>query len=255
MTLAMVVGSVLLLAAWKLSSRSSDLGGNGQVTGIVGRMGSGKSYMAVRMAERRMRTGSRVVTNFSMKLVCPDGKHRRRHCPCKLAEQWRQWHGWEDFIGLEDAVVIIDEAHLMAPSLDPRCIPEVAKWKLSMARKYKLDLYWITQHEDRVTRTLRDLTNEIYVCSAWFGGLVFAAKGYEASQVRKGGRHAVRKMYRFKLATARLYDTLEIMAPDRMVDRDGTMRLAPVRRAGKAGGRQAPGPARQLGEDDGGDEQ
>lgn len=190
-------------------------GGSGQVVGVVGRMGSGKSYMAVRMAHQRLLAGANVCTNFSMKL------------PPELSDRWTQFVGWDDFATLENCIVIIDEAQLYAPSNKTLQFPTVARWKLAQARKFGLDVYWITQHENRINSILRDLTNIIYVCAAFAGGKFFTAYGYEPENVRKKGEHIDRKSYRFDLKIGELYDTLQILdADDHLVKKDESMQQA-----------------------------
>src|SRR4051812_41838090 len=163
----------------------------GRVVGVVGRMGSGKSYFAVRMAYKRLMAGCNVSSNFTMRGL-PEG-----------AGTWQHFKGWDDFAELEGEyveskgrmvlrkpmVVFIDEAHLYAPSSQSLVFPQVARFKLSQARKFGLDVFWITQHEDRVNRTLKDLTNMIYVCNAWFDHLAFSAKGYEPERLRRKDQH------------------------------------------------------------------
>jgi hypothetical protein len=197
--------------------RQAVQGGAGRVVGIVGRMGSGKSYMAVRMAYRRLQAGTNVVTNFSMKL---DGDP-------SIKGEWRQFRGWEDFATLENCIVIIDEAQLYAPSNKVLQFPMVARWKLAQARKFKLDIYWISQHENRVNSVLRDLTHMIYVCKAFMGGKTFLAYGYEPENVRKKGEHIDRLNYRFNLKIGELYDTLQILdADEHLTSGDGGMAVA-----------------------------
>jgi hypothetical protein len=192
-------------------------GGNGRVVGIVGRMGSGKSYFAVRTAWRRINAGANIVTNFTMVFDEPHDGKCPKGCTCKLRDRWQAFTGWEMFAYLEDAVVIIDEAHLWAPSNRPWDFPTVAKWKLAMARKFRLDLYWISQHEDRVARTIRDLTNMLYLCSSWGGGIYFTAKGWEPEVFRRATKHVDRKGYFFNAKIANLYDTLEVLETDTSV--------------------------------------
>lgn len=191
---------VVVLDHWMQRRRGGRT--SGRVVGVVGRMGSGKSYFAVRMAYSRLRAGARVCTNFTMNL------------PPHLAGNWQQFHGWDQFAELSDAVVIIDEAHLWAPSSQHLHFPTVARFKLSQARKFGLDVYWISQHEDRVNRTLRDLTNMVYVCRSFFEGRYFSAKGYEPEKLRKKGEHIDRRGYRLDLRVANMYDTLEILDVD-----------------------------------------
>ena len=82
-----VVLGFLALAAWKRSGGGAT-GGTGKVVGIVGRMGSGKSYFAVRMAYKRMMAGANVRTNFTMKLdplhdtPCGPKCIKRGRCKC-----------------------------------------------------------------------------------------------------------------------------------------------------------------------------
>jgi hypothetical protein len=226
-------------------------GGSGQVVGIVGRMGSGKSYMAVRMAYRRLSNGANVCTNFTLKLTnhtedgrCLDGvpyirdeldedgkvvaRWKDTHwCPCKtVTGQWRQFSGWEDFATLENAVVIIDEAHLYAPSNKTMVFPTVARFKMSQARKFRLDVYWISQHENRVNSILRDLTNIVYVCRSWAGGQWFSAVGYEPENMRRKNQHLDRQGYKLDLRIANLYDTLQILDVDEHLAKDKGMNLA-----------------------------
>lgn len=217
----------LFLAAWLLWPRKSGgaATGGGRVVGIVGRMGSGKSYFGVRMAWKRIRAGANVVTNFSMHFdEKHDGKCPRK-CTCKYRRKWSKFQGWEQFAYLEDAVVIIDECHLWAPSNRPWDFPTVAKWKLSMARKFKLDLYWISQHEDRVSRIIRDLTNMLYLCSSWANGAAFTAKGYEPEYFRRKNKHLDRKSYLFRAKIANLYDTLEVLETDESIHRNDPLML------------------------------
>lgn len=198
------------LPLYVMNKRSGDDIQRGLVLGIVGRMGSGKSYMATRIAYQRMLRGANIVTNFTMHLECPPSGHKRRHCPCKLASQWQRFNDWPDLLPLTNAVVIIDEADLYAPSHDFHAITDEVRWKMKMARKHKLDIYWIAQHESRVNRILRDvLTNEIAVCRSFFGGKYFSAKFYDPTVVRRARQHSMRKGYFFNIKIASLYDTLE----------------------------------------------
>jgi hypothetical protein len=213
----MVLCFILSKIGGRRERRQAVTGGCGRVVGVVGRMGSGKSYMAVRMAYRRLQAGANVATNFTMKL---DGDPT-------ITGHWIQWNGWEDFAELENCVVIIDEAQLYAPSNKVLNFPTVARWKLAQARKFRLDVYWVSQHENRVNSVLRDLTHMIYVCQAWMGGKVFVAYGYEPENIRRKGSHIDRLTYRFELKIGELYDTLQIIDADsHLVAGDASMQRA-----------------------------
>lgn len=115
---------------------------------------------------------------------------------------------------LADCVVIVDEAHLYAPSNKGISFPDIARWKMSMARKFGLDIYWLTQHERRVNSVVKDLTNMIFVCSSWADGILFIAKCYEPEHIRRPKKHMQRVFYRLNRTVAGLYDTLEIIDSD-----------------------------------------
>lgn len=234
LALALPLLALLIFANRRMNAATTKTGGSGRVVGIVGRMGSGKSYMAVRMAIRRLKRGANVVTNFTMNLDGADRVnelHKAGAKPKAIAAElsmpvervkvltgitgtWRMFRGWEQFAELEDAVVIIDEAHLYAPSNKSLVFPDVARFKMSQARKFGLDVYWVTQHENRVNSILKDLTNMMFVCRSWMSGTGFTVKGYEPEHMRKKGKHLERQMYRLNVEMAGLYNTLEILAAD-----------------------------------------
>jgi len=254
--LALPLLLVLVVANRRMNAQTAPKGGSGKVVGIVGRMGSGKSYMAVRMAYRKLKRGANVVTNFTMNLdgrelvngYAAQGRKNKwiaRELTCQTAffggdpfpvgrvkvlrgmtGEWRMFRGWDQFAELENAVVIIDEAHLYAPSNKSMVFPDVARFKMSQARKFLLDVYWITQHENRVNSILKDLTNMMYVCRSFLTGALFAVKGYEPEHMRKKGKHLERQAYRMNTHIAGLYNTLEILAADDHLMKSESMQKA-----------------------------
>jgi hypothetical protein len=245
--LVLVPVVVLLLATnRRLKHQTPKTGGDGKVIGIVGRMGSGKSYFAIRMALARLRRGANVVTNFSMNLEDAPAvnelraaKVRKRRAAKQLGMplgkvkvlwgvtgSWRKFRGWEQFAELEDAVVIIDEAHLYAPGNKSLTFPDVARFKMSQARKFRLDVIWLSQHENRVNSVLKDLTNMMYVCRAWFAGMWFSVTGYEPEKMRRKNQHLERLGHRFNIHVARLYNTLEILDADESLMGSDAMKRA-----------------------------
>jgi hypothetical protein len=115
----------------------------------------------------------------------------------------------------------------------------VARFKLSMARKFLLDVYWISQHENRVNSVLKDLTGYIYLCQSWMSGGFFTAKGHEPEKMRKKNQHLERVGYRFNLHVAELYDTLEVLSPDEhLMESAGMAKALEVGEAHNAGRRE-----------------
>lgn len=175
----------------------------GKVVGIVGPMGSGKSYAAVRMALDRLQRGVNVYSNFHLDV---DG------LDCKGT--WHPFLGWEQLADIRDAVVIVDEAHLYAPSHQHVNFPMLARWALAHGRKHGLDLYWISQHEDRVNKTLRALTNYVGVCESYFSGRFFLVTYYAPEDLRKAKKHMFRRFYRMDTKIADRYDTTATIEVD-----------------------------------------
>jgi Zonular occludens toxin (Zot) len=207
----------------------------GTCLGIVGRMGSGKSYFAVRMAWSLLKSGRcDVATNFTMRLPPELGARHILLDARRLWEHVAELHGEVDERSgriVRPLVVIIDEVHNYAPSNRSFALPTRARWKLSQLRKFGMALVWISQHEDRVGRPLRDLTNLIYVCSAWFDHLFFVAKIYEPETVRRKDKHLGRLLYFFRSKVAVLYDTLEVLDVDEHLADAGMVRAMQVGRA------------------------
>ena len=117
--------------------------------------------------------------------------------------------GWEGMLEIEDADVTVDEAHLWAPrgTLGPACPCPLVPFAL---RKLGVNMTWVSQHEDRTAKTLRDLTNEVVVHNVfYFGACWFVGKHYEPEDVRKKNKHTWKTYRRFKMSVAATYDTLE----------------------------------------------
>jgi hypothetical protein len=199
----------------------------GTLRAYVGRLGMGKSYNGVVDITKALARGQRVFSSFTVaygsdtpkrviEAVGPGtwdnhvnertGELANRFRPARL----HTFDGWEQLMELEDCHVVLDEAHLYAPSWDPKALPAEVRWFLSHLRKYGVDMTYITQHEDRVAKTLRDLANEVVVWQSFYlGAQWFIGKVYEPEKVKRKGEHTARLVRRKKLWLARSYDTLE----------------------------------------------
>lgn len=199
----------------------------GTLRAYVGRLGMGKSYNGVVDITKALCAGRRVYSSFSVAYpedtptrvidaVGPGtwesqtnartGETANRYRPVRL----RVFDGWQQLLELEDCHVVLDEAHLYAPSWDPKALPAEVRWFLSHLRKYGIDMTYITQHEDRVSKTLRDLANEVVVWQSFYlGAHWFVGKVYEPEKIKRKGEHTARLIRRKKMWIARSYDTLE----------------------------------------------
>lgn len=172
----------------------------GRVRGYVGRMGAGKSYSAVRDALGVLRTGGLVCSNGA--LVNPYSSNGSRVV---------QFSSWEQFVMLRDCHVLLDEAHLWAPSWDPKALPWSVRAKIAHLRKFGVSLTWVTQHEDRISTSLRQASTEIVVMSVLYLGVpVFKASHYEPEHVRQHKASVLRRWYRFDRRVASAFDSQEV---------------------------------------------
>jgi hypothetical protein len=198
--------------------------GAGRLTAHVGRLGTGKSYTAAANVLKGVKAGRRQVTSFDIAIPRQywsadygDGEwsDRLNERTGETVEVFRPalvstFDGWEGMLEVEDADITVDEAHLYAPSWDSKALPAPARWYLSHLRKLGVSMTWVSQHEDRTAKTLRDLTNEVVVHEVFFfGAMWFVGKHYEPENVRKKGKHTWRSVNRFRMGVAAAYDTLE----------------------------------------------
>lgn len=112
----------------------------------MGLPGSGKTLLACRMLERAKREGKRCFANFS-----------------SVRGDWERVR-WEEVVRLEDAFVVLDEAHMWFPAREWARQTQDVLGIFQQHRKVGLDLVWIAQHESRVDVALRELTAFLYSC-------------------------------------------------------------------------------------------
>lgn len=161
----------------------------------MGRPGSGKTYTLTDRVLRVASGGRPVFTNY----------------PVRHPNVWQ--FGPADLFSLPAGVVVIDEAHLWFSSRAALRLPTEWLAELSQTRKRGWDLWWSAQHESRVDKVIRDVTNWIWVCSAWGGKgashpFLFRAKSYEPEHMRDPKRAGISTARFFSQKVASAYDTL-----------------------------------------------
>jgi len=167
------------------------------IEGYVGLPGSGKTYTIVELALKEAKSRP-VFSNFPI-------AHENVHL-----------YGPDDVLDLPPGLIIMDEAHLYMPARGSLQLPMSWLALFSQTRKRGWDLLWSTQHENRVDRVLRDVTNWMWLCEArkfpWDErGVVraFVAKCYSPDQFRRPAGYQYPVTRRFKQSVADAYDTFE----------------------------------------------
>lgn len=191
--------------------------GGVMIEGYVGRPGSGKTYTLTERAIQQARRGRQVFANY-----CIDEPNCWQFRP-------------SDLLDLPPGVIVIDEAHLWFPARMALKLPPSWLAMLSQTRKNGWDLYWSAQHENRVDRVLRDVSNWMWLCDGWFKRqghpLFFEAKCYEPEKFRKnkGWNRRTFKLFDQKIANA--YDTYErLEVAEHATDKNDTYAKARVKR-------------------------
>lgn len=164
------------------------------IEGYIGRPGSGKSYTLTERAIQHADRGRQVFANYSINY---------RNC-------WT--FAPEDLLDLPPGVIVIDEAHLWFPARQSLKLPPSWLAMLSQTRKNGWDLLWCAQHEARVDRVIRDVSNWQYLCTAWLERdghpLLFKTQQYEPEFFRNPQRCMGTQWRLFNKKVAGAYNTL-----------------------------------------------
>lgn len=174
------------------------------IEGYVGRPGSGKSYTLTARALEIAKRGRPVFANYPIDAP---------NCWTFTADQ---------LLDLPPGVIVIDEAHLWFPARQSLRLPPSWLAMLSQTRKNGWDLLWCAQHEGRVDRIIRDISNWQWLCSAWFEmnghPVLFKAVSYEPEFFRNPKRAMVTQYRLFSAKVAAAYDTFGKLSTSEHLD-------------------------------------
>lgn len=163
------------------------------VEGLIGRPGSGKTYELTRRALRAADQDRLVFSNYPI-----------NHPNAYLFEP-------ADLFELPRGLVVIDEAHLWFPARMALKLPMSWLTGISQTRKKGWDLLWSAQHETRVDRVVRDITNWMHLASAWFTHnnhpVFFTYKTWEPELFRRRGHNMGGGINLFSTRVAQAYNT------------------------------------------------
>lgn len=165
------------------------------IEGYIGRPGSGKSYtLTARVLEEADR-GRPCFTNYG------------------LIHENVWTFAPDDLLHLPPGLIAIDEAHLWFPARQALRLPPTWLAMLSQTRKKGWDLLWAAQHEKRVDAVIRDVSNWMHLCTAWFPHnghpMLFKQQTYEPEFFRQPKRQMGTRWRFFSKKVAAAYDTYE----------------------------------------------
>lgn len=167
------------------------------ITAYVGLPGSGKTYGLVLEALKHLKHNKNVYSNFDIKI-----------------QGVTRIYGFTDLLKIRHGVVLLDELNLWFPSRLWNKIPPDILSLWAQSRKRGIDVYYSTQHLDRVDKIIREVTNYVIRCNVItiFGLQLFLYSCYQPEDWNKEKRRALfRKVIRFRQSVASLYDTYQII--------------------------------------------
>ncbi len=185
------------------------------VEGFIGLPGAGKTYSLAVRGLKALEKGRTVYSNFGLAGTIPlevwdhenigKTKDPGPSCTCGTC-----------FVSISDAVVLVDEINLWAPSRMWNALPIGLLHRWAQVRKYRTQILWSAQHEDRVDKVIREVTGWMWECvphrlpiiGGWFTLHAFEPSDMRRTQTRKSLGSA---SYRLKLEVASAYDTFQII--------------------------------------------
>ena len=181
------------------------------VEGYIGLPGSGKTYGMTRRGVQAMAAGRTVFSNYGVKgthvlgawdHANPDPKLSNPPCECGSC-----------FVSISDAMILIDEVNLWAPSRYWANLPLALLHRWAQVRKYGIQVIWSAQHEARVDKALREVTGWMWQCEPVLLRRWFRYTAFEPSDLRKSmGVKALDQEYvRLRPDIASAYDTFAIL--------------------------------------------
>lgn len=113
------------------------------VEGFVGLPGSGKTYYISKLALEEIKKGRKVYANYKL-------------------EGATYYEDLKEVCEVEKGIILVDEINLTCPSRWWDRFPPHLAYFWSQTRKQELDVYWTAQHQDRVDKIVREISNWIW---------------------------------------------------------------------------------------------
>jgi len=125
-----------------------------------------------------------------------------------------------------NALVVFDELHLFAGS-SKLALGDAAAFAIAMMRKLNGEFWWVSQHEMKVHKRIRDDSLVIWFCGALRGPLTaligsswHVSRAYHAAQIDAARRAPEkvraldRRIYRYTRRIGRIYNSFALIIPD-----------------------------------------
>jgi len=127
------------------------------IYGIVGKPGSGKTYLAVKMAIDSLKKGVPVFSNLHI--------YGARYGSSMI-----------EFLKVKKGLIVLDELNVEAGSRNIKYLPPPVYRQWSQHRHRGLNIIWTAQTIQRIDIIMRELTNEVYECHSFMDKLYWYSK-------------------------------------------------------------------------------
>lgn len=164
------------------------------VEGIVGLPGAGKTYYISKIGLEAIKKGRKVYANYKL-------------------EGSTYYNDLSEVCNVEDGLILVDEINLTCPSRWWDRFPPKLAYFWSQTRKLKLDIYWTAQHQDRVDKIVREISNYIWKINNLIGGYRVMTE-YLPEQINKAKREVIaRRFFHINKEIFKHYNTYERIKP------------------------------------------
>ncbi|MBB5391281.1 MULTISPECIES: zonular occludens toxin domain-containing protein [unclassified Herbaspirillum] len=169
------------------------------ITLVTGVPGSGKTLWAVSSLQKEVKAGRRVIVNGIRDLVID-------HEP--VDDDWiREWHRHCQ----PNDLIVIDEVQRIWPNVSSSVKPTEAIEQLHVHRHFGVDMIVITQHPNRMNKTIRDLVgHHVHVRRLFGGNRAMLYQWDHAHNPNSGLRDAVKTPWRYPKNVFDLYTSAEL---------------------------------------------
>lgn len=160
------------------------------IQGITGLPGSGKTYFLARLGLAEIKKGRDVYANFKL-----DGA--------------KPYTDLKQVFELRNGLILIDEINLLCPSRWWDRFPPQLAYHWSQTRKSQLDVWWSSQHIDRVDKIVREISNWVWIVKHLPFGICLMTC-YLPEQINKMKRESFNwKLFHINKGVFKRYNTYE----------------------------------------------
>jgi len=171
------------------------------VEGFYGLPGSGKTYLLATKGLEALKEGKKVYANFKLTGA-------------------EYFYDIFEIINIRKGVILIDEINLSFPSRIWEKLPPQFLYFWSQTRKMGLDIYFTSQHPDRVDKVPKEISNWSWWVTSLPFGFHIATKYLPEHITKEKRKNYEIKIFHRKKVVMKSYNTLELIElPEHLLTR------------------------------------